>query len=146
MHGFSLDKINYQVNRKLSSILSNSGWNLPNPANSFFHSVWNIMAAEPIPNVNNKDHFSWGLHGREFSVKEVWISLQGGEKVSWFLIIWESFSIPKYNFLSWRIFHSKIPTQDYLQQRGFHLASICPFCKHGDKSMEHLLFQCQYAT
>ncbi|KAJ0074645.1 hypothetical protein Patl1_37495 [Pistacia atlantica] len=70
-----------------------------------------------------------------------------GTPLGWDNLIWHNFLPPKYSLLAWRVLHGKLPTEDQLQIRGFHLASVCQLCATpcSGESISHLFFQCSFA-
>ena len=62
--------------------------------------------------------------------------------------IWKSFIPPKFSVLAWKIFYGKLPTENILQQKSFHLASVCRLCScySNYESVDHLFVQCDFAN
>lgn len=49
------------------------------------------------------------------------------------------------SFFCWRLFWSKLPTDNVFCIKGFSLASHCPICKKEEDSILHIFFSCPYA-
>ena len=47
----------------------------------------------------------------------------------------------KFGFFSWDAWWGKVLTSN-LKKRGYHLASICPFCGREKEELEHILIHC----
>jgi hypothetical protein len=61
-----------------------------------------------------------------------------GAKVTWDRMVWEPWSMPRYNFILWLTVLGRIKTKDRL-----HFASInafCVFCRQEDETHAHLFF------
>ncbi|KAL8557752.1 hypothetical protein ACS0TY_005020 [Phlomoides rotata] len=60
-------------------------------------------------------------------------------------LIWGSFIPVKRSALIWRVIHSKVPTWDFLQSRGFAGPSRCVLCGNHSEDMDHLWCHCPWA-
>jgi hypothetical protein len=61
-----------------------------------------------------------------------------GAKVAWDRVVWEPWSMPRYNFILWLAVLGRLKTKDRL-----HFASIdasCVFCWHEDETHAYLFF------
>jgi hypothetical protein len=59
-----------------------------------------------------------------------------GAKVTWDRMVWEPWSMPRYNFILWLTVLGRLKKKDRL-----HFASInalCVFCRHEDETHAHL--------
>ena len=65
-----------------------------------------------------------------------------GPSVQWADLIWNTFIPPSRAFITWRLLHNKLPTDDNLRKRGCYIVSICCFCKKQAESSHHLFFDC----
>ena len=45
----------------------------------------------------------------------------------------------------WEVFHGRLLTDQHIQNKGFHICSICTLCEKHEKSIQHLLFECSNA-
>ena len=63
--------------------------------------------------------------------------------VSWHRVVWEMWSLPKYNFILWLAIMGKLRTRDRLT--FIPLDPACVFCRHGMESHGHLFFACVWS-
>ena len=66
-----------------------------------------------------------------------------GPAVSWHRVVWETWSLPKYNFILWLAIMGKLRTRDRLT--FIPLDPACVFCRHGMESHGHLFFACVWS-
>ena len=59
--------------------------------------------------------------------------------------MWHSKIPPKVAFFSWTAALGKIPTTDYLWNKGVTVADWCYMCKRNGESVDHLLLYCPIA-
>ncbi|KAJ0557186.1 putative reverse transcriptase zinc-binding domain-containing protein [Helianthus annuus] len=97
---------------------------------------------------DSKDDWKW-LPDRSgmFSVRSVRKLLVAAEvDVNRSVIDWCSWVPIKCNVFVWRVGLNRIPTADALLRRGIHVGEgVCPLCKSGDESVEHLFTSCVVA-
>ncbi|XP_019447391.1 PREDICTED: uncharacterized protein LOC109350622 [Lupinus angustifolius] len=67
------------------------------------------------------------------------------QKLFWCKKIWNRSIPPSKSFITWRIMHHKMPTDDNLQSRGCMMASICNLCYCDSEDAEHLFLSCKFA-
>jgi len=65
-----------------------------------------------------------------------------GPNVSWAKLLWNSYIPPSRAFITWRVLHNKLPTDDNLRKRGCYIVSICCFCRAYFESTHHIMFEC----
>ncbi|GAA0166730.1 hypothetical protein LIER_21820 [Lithospermum erythrorhizon] len=88
-----------------------------------------------------KDFWMWkdAVDGL-FSLKSLWGQVRHKEdKVpggKWF---WSRYGIPRHEFISWMLFHYKLPTRDRLVKYGMQVDTCCVFCG-SPESQDHLSF------
>jgi hypothetical protein len=63
-----------------------------------------------------------------------------GATISWHRVVWEQWSLPKYNFILWLAALGKLRTRDRL--RFIPIDPICVFCRQEEESHRHLFFLC----
>lgn len=62
-----------------------------------------------------------------------------------FKMIW-CFSIsPSKSFVTWRLFHNRIPTDECLRSKGCIVVSRCDLCMQTDETPEHLFLSCCFS-
>jgi hypothetical protein len=65
-----------------------------------------------------------------------------GTKVHWDKLIWNSYVPPTRAFISWRLLHDRLPTDENLRKRGCYIVSICCFCRKQSESSSHIFLHC----
>lgn len=65
--------------------------------------------------------------------------------VYWSSIIWNSTISPCKSFISWRLLHRRLSTDENLQQSGCITVSVCGLCHRQAESSNHIFFQCSLA-
>lgn len=61
-------------------------------------------------------------------------------------IIWKKGCLsPRLRLFLWRMANNALPLFDILANQGISLDKACLLCKHGDESMAHTFFTCNFA-
>jgi hypothetical protein len=66
------------------------------------------------------------------------------DPVPWAKVVWESWSIPRYNFILWLAILGKLHTHDKL--RFLQIDPLCVFYRVDEESYNHLFFSCPWAS
>ncbi|XP_020589920.1 uncharacterized protein LOC110031180 [Phalaenopsis equestris] len=77
--------------------------------------------------------------------KSIYSKLYNWDTVSWGALLWNKFLSPSLSFLSRRIFHKVLPTDDILKLKGLRGPSRCGLCLAAEESIDHLFFECQFS-
>jgi hypothetical protein len=64
--------------------------------------------------------------------------------VPWAKVVWESRSMPRYNFILWLVVVDKLRTCDRL--RFLQLGPLCVFCRVDEEPHNHLFFSCPWTS
>ena len=90
------------------------------------------------------DRLCWSsANDGELTNKIAYRTLNGtGQSVPWAKLIWTPFIPPSRSFITWRLIHNKLPTDDNLRKRGCYIVSICCFCMQNAESSSHIFFAC----
>ena len=57
-------------------------------------------------------------------------------------MFWNQHIPSKVGFFAWEVWWGKVLTSTQLKKRGFHLASMCRFCRKEEEELEHILIHC----
>ena len=57
-------------------------------------------------------------------------------------ILWNPYVPSKVSFYAWEAWWGKVLATNQLKKRGYQLASICPFCRKNEDSLDHILIHC----
>lgn len=68
-----------------------------------------------------------------------------GQLVPWAKLIWRNCIPPSNSFLSWRIVHNKLPSDENLWARGCIVVSMCSLSKSAWETTNHLFLDCPFA-
>lgn len=60
----------------------------------------------------------------------------------WAKLLLNTYIPPSRSFITWRLIHNKLPTDDNLRKRGCFIVSICCFCMQEAESSQHIFFDC----
>ncbi|KAJ9536688.1 hypothetical protein OSB04_un000161 [Centaurea solstitialis] len=106
----------------------------------------------PLPTIVNgqSDTIMWvdgNNHGRQFTIKEAWKSLNGSNHlVPWVKYVWFKSNIPKHSFCLWTACLGRLPTQDHLSIWKENPPDLlCPLCECCMDTHDHLFFACPYS-
>ncbi|XP_019425135.1 PREDICTED: uncharacterized protein LOC109334017 [Lupinus angustifolius] len=81
------------------------------------------------------------------TLKEAYNSLDSNSNpITWFMKIWSREIPPSHSFVTWRLLHNKMPSDDSLQSRGYNMVSMCSLCSKQAETSSHLFFTCPLAT
>ncbi|KAL2898326.1 Cytochrome c551 peroxidase [Bienertia sinuspersici] len=61
------------------------------------------------------------------------------------VVIWNTASVPKHQFLTWLAFKQRLLTKDRLAKIGLIEDQMCCLCSNGNESHSHLFFECDYS-
>ena len=87
---------------------------------------------------------SWDSSGG-FCIQEAYNFFRvKGPKRQWVAVVWSSCITPKYAFILWVCAKSKLQTKDRLHY--LDIDSMCPLCRAGEESVQHLFFQCTFSA
>ncbi|KAJ3701298.1 hypothetical protein LUZ61_005003 [Rhynchospora tenuis] len=59
-------------------------------------------------------------------------------------LIWKLKAPPRMIVFAWQMLQGRIPTQDVLQKRGWHLANRCPLCASALETVLHISQDCPF--
>ena len=68
--------------------------------------------------------------------------LDPGVPCGWDKFIWSSYLLPSKTLVIWKVFHGRLPTIQYIQNKDLHICSMCTLCEKHEESIQHLFFEC----
>ena len=86
---------------------------------------------------------NWG-NGDKFSSKAHDYFWSHEDKVNWVCVVWDSWSMSRYNFIIWLAILRKLRTKYRLQFMS--LDPICPLCVQANEYHRHLFFDCYWSA
>jgi len=57
--------------------------------------------------------------------------------------VWGLDTIPMHRMLIWRILNNALPVRDSLEKKGINCSLLCPRCKAGIETIDHLFRKCE---
>lgn len=82
----------------------------------------------------------------ELTFKSVYLHLsQPKPPILWSKLIWCSFIPPSKSFVSWRLIHDRMPTDEHLWSKGIIVISMCSLCLCTAETSRHLFLDCIFA-
>ncbi|KAF1883955.1 hypothetical protein Lal_00012915 [Lupinus albus] len=96
----------------------------------------------------NQDKLIWqGTNNGILSLKDAFACIKPDTgDINWGKLIWTKFIPPSKSFSTWRLFHHKMPTDENLQKRGCHLASMCSNCYSQIETSNHVFLTCSFVV
>ncbi|VFQ73314.1 unnamed protein product [Cuscuta campestris] len=94
--------------------------------------------------VNEDGSMVWSLEANgSFSLKSAFDFCRPSSPiVASFKYLWMKPQIPKVGVFTWKLFKHCLPIPENLQRLGFHLPSICPFCRADSFASKHVFLDC----
>jgi hypothetical protein len=94
----------------------------------------------PIDHLSDKLNWKHATDG-ELSNKLAYTYLTGtGQRVPWAKLLWNTYTPPSRAFITWRLLHNKLPTDENLRKRGCSIVSVCCFCMQNNETSHHIFF------
>jgi len=132
------------LNMRVSDCIIAGNWCLPDYVvtkdPNLSSQIQNIL----LPSVDMPDKLCWiSACDGDLTHSLAYKNLVGnGQKVPWAKMFWNVYIPPSRSFITWRLLHNKLPTDDNLRKRGCPIVSICCFCMQSAESSHHILFAC----
>ncbi|KAJ3703992.1 hypothetical protein LUZ61_007697 [Rhynchospora tenuis] len=87
----------------------------------------------------------WKLHPPSFSSNSFYKFFKTTPApLSNLRLIWKLKAPPRMIVFAWQLLQHRIPTQDVLQKRGWHLANRCPLCYAAPETPQHISQDCPF--
>lgn len=119
-------------------------WYIPEYITQRYPALANQIYKIILPSEEVSDKLCWvdSVDG-ELTNKIAFSTLSGaGPKMRWAKLVWNSYIPPSRSFITWRLIHNKIPTDENLRKRGCYIVFICCFCMQAAESSQHIFFDC----
>lgn len=113
-----------------AEFIHDNSWNIPIEILDRFPDIRSDLAQTEIPLFNAHDHLIWqGSSGRELAFKDAFNHFHPAQpSCSWINLIWSNVIPPSKSFVTWRLIHSRLPTQDQLLKRSCTVVTIYSLC------------------
>ncbi|KAF1882437.1 hypothetical protein Lal_00039085 [Lupinus albus] len=131
---------------KVSDFVLNTVWTIPTVFAETFPNVMDNIVQFSIS--MNQDKLIWqGTNNGILSLKDAYACIKPDiEDMNWCKLIWTKFIPPSKSLSTWRLFHHKMPTDENLQKRGCHLASMCSNCYSQIETSNHVFLTCSFVV
>ncbi|XP_019465329.1 PREDICTED: uncharacterized protein LOC109363519 [Lupinus angustifolius] len=129
-----------------NDFIHESSWIIPPWIARFHPQVCNSITSLSFSH-NQPNKLAW-INAADgiLTMKEAYIFIKPQtSQLNWCKNIWSPKIPPSKAFVTWRLYHDKMPTDEHLKARGLALGSICSLCKVNEESSEHLFFRCRFA-
>jgi len=127
--------------------IHNSHWNFPDFVSNTFLGLRNFFMQITLPLDYKEDKLVWkSSTASDLTFKEAFLFKYGiGQNIHWAKAIWSPDIPSSKSFLSWRLMHDKVPTDENLMFRGSYMSSMCSSCHSCFETSFHLFFKCPFA-
>ncbi|XP_019431784.1 PREDICTED: uncharacterized protein LOC109338887 [Lupinus angustifolius] len=138
--------ISYSLMATVADFIHESSWFIPPWIARFHPQVCNSITSLSFSH-NQPDKLAWiNVADGILTMKEAYIFIKPqSSQLNWCKNIWSPKIPPSKAFVTWRLYHDKMPTDEHLKARGLALGSICSLYKVNEESSEHLFFRCRFA-
>lgn len=86
------------------------------------------------------------IHGFDILMPNSFFLLLWGDLSKWWKNLWKLKIPSKIWHFIWRRFHGCLPSMGVLHKQHMIESNLCPLCRRGPESIEHVLFNCKRAT
>lgn len=143
----STSRLGIPATATLASLHHHGNWSLP-PARTEQQLALQIHLMT-ISLTQHHDSYTWEVNGRameRFSTGSVYTYLKGEvANQPWTKIVWNSYGIPRHNFLTWLLMLNRCPTKDRLVGWGLQVDPVSVLCNSGPEARDHLFFECSFS-
>ncbi|XP_019430034.1 PREDICTED: uncharacterized protein LOC109337509 [Lupinus angustifolius] len=121
-------------------------WNIPTTLANHCPEITEQIGR--ISRAGSKDRLMWKhADNGSLTLKEAHHAITNHPvHLNWCKLIWSRAIPPSKSFITWRIMHHKMPTDDNLMARGCAMASICNLCYKSGEDTKHIFISCPFAT
>ncbi|GAU19900.1 hypothetical protein TSUD_95050 [Trifolium subterraneum] len=136
------------LHSKVSDYIANQQWHIPWQLQQSFPSLMSHVTKVTIPIEEKQDQLIW-KHSKSgvLSLKDAYhFTSPARPKLDWTRFIWNAAIPPSKSFMTWRLFHNRLSTDENLASRGFLLPSMCSLCCMQPETSLHLFLHCPFAT
>ncbi|XP_058734173.1 uncharacterized protein LOC131605892 [Vicia villosa] len=130
----------------ISNLASQGHWNIPPDWFVWFPFLSSRLANVLAPSSDLEDEMGWkhSVSGH-LALKDAYLFFaKPNLDCPWSKVIWHLNIPPSRSITVWRMFHHKLPTDDFIMKKGIPLASRCPICLADSDTFQHLLFDCNF--
>lgn len=126
---------------KLSAIIRDGTWCWPYARSD---TIVEIQSRLPELMLEDADLPVWSSNNGVYSCASTWDHLRRKKPtIDWWVLVWNSLSIPQHSFFLWLVFKEAIVTKVRMCSWGYEgdrLYSLCLFCRGCQESQDHLFF------
>jgi len=143
-HWSNPQTVSSSLSMKVSACISNGVWCLPGYLVDKDPALATQICQVTLPTEAMPDMLCWeSAPDGILTSKIAFRTLNGvGQRSTWANILWNSHIPPSRSFITWRLLHNKLPTDENLRKRGCTIVSICCFCLQESESSHHIFFDC----
>ena len=140
-------KIRNSLCASIFDLFQNNVWHLSRNFRSSFPDICSEIESLVFTHIPSDALIYYNSPNGSLSCKLFYMNCHRlSTKVIWGKELWRHYLPPARSFLAWRLLHGRIPTDDHLCARGFHLVSRCYLCVNQHESLDHTFSSCSYAV
>lgn len=93
-----------------------------------------------------EDKVIWTLNSTgTFSIKSGWEMIRWHKsRVEWSHLLWFPKALTMHSIITWMACKNWLPTKEKLFWYRITTCSVCCFCNHGQETLDHLFFACNF--
>jgi hypothetical protein len=122
--------ISDHLQAKVCDFIGQNQWKIPGYVSNAFLNITSLILDVTIPNFPTLDQKVWNLNvSGALTLKDAYLlKSPQSQHFHWAKTIWSPDIPPSKSFLSWRLIHGKLPTDENLMCKGCSIASMCSIC------------------
>lgn len=138
----------HSLKSPIAHFIVDNSWAIPSPLDACCPTLVSEIKQVTVPNFSIEDQLVWNLSADgNLSFKGAYLLCKPiQQSFAWGKFIWNQFIPSSRSFMVWRLFHTKVPTDDNLRARGCICVSMCSLYESSCETSDHLFFDCQYAS
>ncbi|KAL9241026.1 hypothetical protein vseg_015186 [Gypsophila vaccaria] len=116
----------------------------PTPYSSW---AWRRICSVKNRLLSNFPNGQWNGTSRGYSTSSAYEWMRGRlPPVSWHEVIWNTWVLPRHQFLGWTYAQGGLRTRDKLVHMGLITDDACSLCGQTNETADHLFFTCTYSS
>lgn len=129
---------------RIGDFILNSQWNLPSSNHVMIMELRSLLENFTF---SRQDKLLWDdTIATKVNLSTIWNSIRHqGSSPLWHQAVWQSYSIPKCDFITWLAFKNRLYTKDRMIRFGLAVDHNCVLCNSHSESVQHLFENCRFS-
>lgn len=129
---------------RVGDFINGDQWNLPSSNHVMIIELRSLLA-NVIP--SRQDKLLWNdIKATKVNLSTIWNSIRHhGLTPLWHQAVWQSYSIPKCDFITWMALKNRLYTRDRMIKFGLSADQKCVLCNCHNESVQHLFEDCSFS-